>query len=123
VSAVWPVSLPQTFMVEDFKEMPPADVVVTEMDTGPAKMRPRATAAPAPIDGIVFLDSRAKRATLYDFFVTTLASGTASFTWKHPVTGTAATYRFRQTRDDPGLEFEAIDPTHFRARMKLEILP
>jgi len=115
--AVWPASLPQDMLYPNFQEEMPARVVRTRMDAGPAKARPRFTAAPTPLHGSVRLDIT-QRATFRTFYDSTLAGGALSFDWKHPVTGVACTMRFT---GDPRIRARAANI--FEADLDLEILP
>jgi hypothetical protein len=92
--AVWPASLPQRFLESPGVEEEAPDVMIeTEMDAGPPKARRRFTAGFRMIRGTVRI-SKAQRATLDTFWVTTLEGGTLPFDWIHPITLATASFRF-----------------------------
>ncbi|KKK88167.1 hypothetical protein LCGC14_2745910 [marine sediment metagenome] len=90
----WPAGLPQDPLLDGIQEASPDTRLVTQMEQGPPKVRRRFTAAERGI-GMRMIMTTAQIETLDDFFVLTLGSGSLTFTWKHPRTGNAATYRFK----------------------------
>ena len=68
----------------------PADIITTQMDAGPTKMRRRSTAAPVPGSGSIIVDE-SMRDEVYTFFVTSCKGGSLAFDWTDPHTGTADT--------------------------------
>jgi hypothetical protein len=91
--AVWPATLPQYVLAANYTEAVPDNSIRSETDVGPAKVRRRGTAAPRPISCQVLLTT-AQRATLDDFYNTDTKAGSLTWTWVHPVTRAAATFRF-----------------------------
>lgn len=91
--AIWPATLPERFLIDGFTESAPDVVLRTPMETGPAKLRRRATNAVRPIRGAIRI-TYAQRALLDAFYLDTLAGGTLTFDWVHPITGDDATFRF-----------------------------
>ena len=114
---VWPPTLPQRFQYTNFTETAPASAIRTQMDTGPAKARQRFTAAPRPVKGQIRI-TFTQRQTLDDFFVTTLAGGTLQFDWTHPISGAAATFRFKS---EP--QYQSDRRSLIMAQLDLEIMP
>ena len=87
-----PASLPQKPLMSGFSETMPNLVVRSQTDTGPAKVRVRAT------DGATSFDSQfrmtaAQLATFRTFFTTDLKAGTLAFDWKHPITNASRAFR------------------------------
>jgi len=118
--AAWPVSLPQSPLVNGYSEQMPKMGLRSSMDAGPAKQRRRFTAAVIPI-GVRMALTNAQVETLVTFWDTTTSGGVLSFTWLHPRTGSAVTMRFiaDQPPDIQPLDSEDLYSVSF----PLEILP
>lgn len=91
--ATWPAVLYGRILKGSFTETPPQNVLRTKMDTGPAKLRRRSTAAIRSISFTLFL-SKALVATFDTFYVTTIQSGSIKFDMYHPRTYVQGEYRF-----------------------------
>ena len=91
--AAWPGTLPVIPLVEDFSESPPDVLIRTQMDAGPARVRPRYTAGVRPIMGKIRC-TKTQVATLDTFYVTTLVFGSLPFDWISGRTGATVSYRF-----------------------------
>ena len=118
--ASWPSSLPQEVQVQGFSISPDSGGAIrTEMDSGPAFQRSRYTATTEPFSGRVWLDATQFQ-TFRTFYVDTLANGSVSFDWKHPITKNAATVRFDVSQP---WQISAIAGTLFAVDMRLEVLP
>ncbi|MEZ0260292.1 MAG: hypothetical protein ACAH80_04740 [Alphaproteobacteria bacterium] len=115
--AAWPETLPQSPLIDGFRETPANTALRTEMDTGPAKLRQRTTAATATLS-LTFIISTVQLATLDSFYADTLQGGTLSFDFTHPVTGETVNCRFRQP---PARA--ALAGGYFRTGIELEVLP
>ena len=115
--SAWPDTLPQSPLIEGFRETPANATLRTEMETGPAKLRRRTTAATATLS-LTFLISTAQLAVLDTFYADTLQHGTLPFDYTHPVTGETVSCRFRQP---PARG--ALGDGYFRASIDLEVLP
>jgi hypothetical protein len=116
--ASWPGTLPDFVTIDGFQETIPSNVIRSGMDTGPPKLRRRATSAPRPINCTQILTA-AQVADLETFYMTTLTGGTQQFTWKNPRTGGAVTtMRFV----DPPSWVSAGGGGYYEASYKLEIL-
>lgn len=89
----WPATLPDKVLQEGYDEQLQPIVIRSPMDTGPAKLRRRATAAPRSISGGQRLTA-AQVETLDGFYRTDCADGALAFDWKHPRTQAAASLRF-----------------------------
>lgn len=115
--ATWPATLPQDILFDGYSATLPDGTIRTEMSAGPDFARQRFTAAPEPYSAQILVDLT-QRATFINFYVTTLAHGALEFDWKHPVTGTAAKIRFRETP-----EIEPVSHNRFRVSMELQVEP
>ena len=93
MSAVWPLGLPQAPDTDGFTETPPNNLLRTQMDVGPAKVRRRFTAGVRGFSMQMVL-TRTEVDTLESFFYQTLVGGSLVFDWVNPRTETATTFRF-----------------------------
>lgn len=116
-NSVWPASLPQYVLAAGYQEDVPDTAVRTAMETGPAKMRRRFTAAPRAIKCSVRL-SLSQKDTLDAFFESTLAGGTLPFDWEHPVSRAPVTMRFTGRPVYAPRTSNRMD-----ARLELEVMP
>ena len=91
----WPVDLPPLVTTAGFLETYPWGNLRTEMDAGPAKVRRRTTAAARPIACQIKCTGD-QLTDLENFIHADLADGVLPFTWVHPRTQLAATFRFRE---------------------------
>jgi hypothetical protein len=118
--AAWPVSLPQSPLVNGYDEQFPKMGLRSSMDAGPAKQRRRSTAAVTPISIRLAL-TNAQVETLLTFWKTDTGGGVLSFTWVHPRTGTAVTMRF--IADQPPHPQPLDSEDLYSVSFPLEILP
>jgi hypothetical protein len=88
------------------------------MDVGPAKVRRRATAGVTQLK-CTFRLSAAQRASLLAFWQTTLAGGSLSYSWTHPISGAAITCRIVE----PPTFSPAAGGVSWLAVLNIEILP
>jgi len=91
--ASWPSGLYGTILAESFQEVSPNNIIRTQMDVGPPKIRRRSTAGIRRFNFIMFLTS-SQVETFDDFYNSTLHSGADSFTFRSPRTQTEGTYIF-----------------------------
>lgn len=113
----WPATLPQTLQRDGLSTKDQSAVVRTDMDTGPAKVRLRFTAAVENIKGNILLTEE-QLAIFQTFFRTTTKRGTLRFNMLHPVSCQTKEFRFKGEPD--------INPSsegHFIASLELEVLP
>lgn len=93
MTAVWPLTLPQSPTPEGFAETPPDTSVRTQMDAGPAYVRRRSTAGVRPIQ-MQFIMEPEQIDILDDFYLQDCASGSLPFFFNHPRTGDQLRVRF-----------------------------
>ena len=87
----WPESLPQIPDQSGYSEQPVDDVLRTDTEIGPAKVRARTTATPTNLSLTMALT--ATQCATFDTFYR--ANRALSWSWKHPRTQVSATFRFR----------------------------
>ena len=104
------------FLIETYQETAPNNVIRTQMEIGPDKVRRRGTSAPTPFSGTMLMTS-SQVSNLLTFFDTTLNYGAESFDAVHPRTTVAATVRFTAP---PQISPMGAD---WQVAMSFEILP
>ena len=121
--AVWPASLPRGPKL-GHKETPPRPIIRTQMDVGPAKVRPRSTADVTKFESVTLYFTRSQVATFDAFYQQTLGFGSLSFEFTHPRTGKIVDARMVNPP-----EYTAMAPRQAAAReiykvdLSLEFLP
>jgi hypothetical protein len=96
MAAVWPVALPDRFLVDGYREALPDTAIRTQMDAGPPKVRRRYTAGFRPTQGRIECTA-AQVATLETFYVTTCAGGSLPFDWVNSRTGGTVSFQWRSS--------------------------
>lgn len=91
--AAWPASLPQDPLAPEYSERGGGNVVRTQMDVGPPKLRRRYTGEITEYAIGLYL-TQAQVATLETFYTTTLVHGTTAFDWKDFRSGASKSYTF-----------------------------
>ena len=114
---VFPASLAQCLEINSYSYQDAPNVLRTEMDVGPAKVRRRYTVAIANVTGSMSF-SQAQVQTFKQFYDFTLSSGTKPFTFTDPVTQTDKTYRFVEAP-----AYTPITDKYWNVSLVLEILP
>ncbi len=120
--AVWPAGLPQNQFVNMSVTQRDARIIAPT-DTGPPKMRRRATAVSKLAQVPIVLKGSEKQ-TFDDFFNDTLEHGSLSFDWTDPTTD--ETFSFRFDKQMPKFTLVAGGSTSARlwqGTLFLEILP
>ncbi len=113
---IWPVTLPQQLLVKDYTETMADTSIRTSMESGPAKVRKRTSAAIRPVRGSLILTA-AEVAIFKAFYITDLSGGALRFDWVDPITAAAVEMRFTET---PGWSSQG---NLFRVSLSLEIMP
>jgi hypothetical protein len=116
--ATWPGGLPdfENFLTDSYRETAPDNVIRTQMDYGPDKVRQRGTAAPTIFTGDMIL-TEAEVATFRTFFDSTINYGADAFDAVHPRTAAAISARFLVPPD------YGMVGIKWRVTMQIEILP
>lgn len=120
-NATWPGTLPASFQADGYEEGGKENMLRSNMDAGPAKMRRRFTAAVRPVQGIIVVDET-QLATFKTFYGTTLKDGSLPFDWhEHLPAGdaTVATFRFVAPYRARAIEGQQA----YEISMQLEITP
>lgn len=117
--ATWPEDLPQTFDRESYSSGVPDNRIRSQSDVGPAKMRPRASRAAAPIRGDMVMSTSQKNDVLLPF-IAEVGQGILPFWFPSQESGDPVLVRF----DDGGLPaWVEFSPGYWRVSFKLEVLP
>lgn len=117
MTILWPDTLPEAPLLDGFHETPPATVIRTEMEQGPAKLRRRTTAGVGKME-MRYLLSKAEVAALESFYQETLGGGALSFAFTHPRTGLSVTCRFTEPP-----QYATTNGSYFLIALTLETLP
>lgn len=83
---VWPPALPQKPQADGYKELMPSNLIRSETDTGPAKVRRRGNAKPVIVSA-TYVMTTAECATLDSFVYDSLGGGAVCFDWPRPTVG------------------------------------
>lgn len=111
----WPSTLP-TLQLSDYSETLADNVLRTQMEYGPNKLRRRTVSNVGQMAGSIIIGP-SQRLDLITFYTTTVASGTLQWTMRHPVTGATISVRFTGPP-----QLSAVG-NKFRASITLEVLP
>lgn len=113
---LWPTTLQQAFEQDGYRETLPEMTISTKMDTGPAKIRKRFTAAPYSIIGTMHL-TKLQADYLDTFYLTTTNGGADPFIFFHPRKGTTLSCRFASPPAYISLDHK------FSVSLSFEVLP
>lgn len=93
--ATWPATLPtfSEILSDSYSEIFPNNVIRTEMELGPAKLRKRGTAAPQVVAGNFFMTST-QVGILRTFYEDTISYGATEFDTIHPRTSAVISAQF-----------------------------
>lgn len=103
---------------DTFTEKVPDNLIRTEMDVGPAKVRRRTTANVRDIQFRSWL-TPAQTEDLDTFFMRDVYSGALPFDYTHPRTGAVVSARFKE----PPTYTDVEAGMYYEASISLEILP
>jgi hypothetical protein len=116
----WPSNVPLAFLNNSYQESFASNLLRSDMDSGPAKVRRRTSAGVRPLEGQLLL-SGAERAVIEAFFTNTLRSGALPFSATHPRTGASILLRFVEP---PAYgDFPTATEAYYTVSLKLEVLP
>jgi len=116
MAEIWPETLPQEPLIEEFTGTIQDTVIRTSMDAGPEKMRRRFTAT-SEYYAVSWVMTKTQFTTFRDFFTNTIAGGSEEFEMNHPITGETALVRFRKP-----YRFVPIG-AHWKVSAEIEVLP
>ena len=117
--ADWPAGLPQKFEASSYKTSPETNVIVTNMDTGPAKVRRRFTAKRRIHAGVMVMSKSEYESTFLPFFETTIADGTVEFNFPDPF-DELSTIVVRWVVEGSPYEVKQYSPTDVRVSFSIE---
>lgn len=115
--ATWPLTLPQSPLLEGYRETPHDSTIRSPMDVGPSKFRRRSTVEGADI-ATAFVLTSSQVADLDTFYDSTLSRGVDAFDWTDPRLGTSESYRFTARPS-----YALLAPDLWRVEIQLERLP
>lgn len=84
--AVWPLVLPQSPLRDSYTNKTPNQLNRSDMDSGPAKVRPKGKSRPDTIS-VTYVLTKEQLASFNTFVRDTLVGGAVCFDWPHPVLG------------------------------------
>jgi hypothetical protein len=113
----WPETLPASPLLDGLQETLPDNILRSEAEQGPAKLRRRSTSAVRGLT-LAYLLAQEQISALEAFYLDTLAGGAVSFTHTHPRTGNGITCRFKKPPS-----YSPLNPGYYRAVIELEVLP
>jgi hypothetical protein len=93
----WPDGIPFCPVGDSYNEEPGDEVLRTPMETGPAKLRLRTTAAPDLVTFTLPRMSVAQYAQFKAWYSSSLKRGSLAFTAKHPIEAVDRSFRFTQS--------------------------
>jgi hypothetical protein len=94
--AEWPSTLPNKMQLGSFAQESELNVIRTDMDVGPAKLRRRVKTGYRVIEGDVIL-TQDQLLSFISFFENDVKEGSLPFTWIDPIFETVETFRFTKS--------------------------
>ena len=116
---IWPLSLPQKPRQSGYSESEKSGSLRTKMDKGPDKVRRRFTNSIIPFT-LQITATFAQVASFSTFYRQDCNFGATTFTWVHPRTDEAATYRFI---GEPVYTPFSLGGLYWNINFKTEIMP
>ncbi len=114
----WPLTLPQTVVLDGYSNPFPDAVIRTQMEAGPDFVRRRSTAAPEPATWSIRL-TPAQVDILKNFYEVTLDMGALRFNFPHPRLKTTVAVRFTAAPDPKPV----AGLNRWTCALNLEVLP
>lgn len=94
----WPLSLPQRLSTTGYQESMADNLIRTQMDVGPAKVRRRSSAGPRPLSGSLMM-TNSQLETMLSWIKATLLDGSLTFYFPNPRPGADAMLLVRFAKD------------------------
>jgi hypothetical protein len=113
LSELWPSTL-QDLVNSDWTEEPIPSYIETEMEIGAAKKRVRYTKQRYAVTYTIWVD-KDEYEIFFAWYESTMAFGTKSFEFTHPVKQTPVIYIFKEAP-----QVSSIGPLHWSISMNLE---
>lgn len=117
MASVWPGTLQEKILEAGFDHQIGETAIETEMDVSLPKTRRRYTKGVDVFSCSIDLDVDLYD-TIYNFFNTTLAGGTGTFLFDHPITGIESEFQFVGSP-----RFSSLGGRIFRVSMSWRLLP
>lgn len=93
MAQTWPLTLPTYFLAKGYSENPKSQLIKSDIDVGPAKLRRRFTTDALFINGQMRM-SQSQLDDLETFYLTTLLGGTLTFDLVNPINSVSRELRF-----------------------------
>lgn len=118
--AAWPETLPQRFLVQGYNEQiaGSSNLLRSQNEVGPAKVRRRSTAAARNINGSMFL-TIPQLVAFRTFYNDSIQGGSMPFTFPDPHGGDDLLVRF----GDSVPTIDPAGPLDWTVKMQIEVLP
>lgn len=94
MAQTWPLTLQNKLSEANFSYEIADTALRSDMEIGPQKVRRRFTKGINQLTGSIYLTAL-EYSDFYNFYNTTLGSGTISFEFNHPITGVNTEWRFK----------------------------
>ena len=125
--AIWPLTLPQMPLISGYSESMPSNLIRSETDTGPAKVRRRGNAKPVTVQASYIMNTE-QMELLDTFMYETIGGGAVCFDWPRPrfKSGDGKYVRARIVPSSNGLyDRSVVDSTtdFWNVTFTLEIFP
>lgn len=117
-AAIWPTTLPQKLLIEGFAEGMANNRIRSSTDVGPAKVRPRSTAAPRTMVGAMAVTTD-QLAILRDFLEVDVIQCSSPFSFP----GQTDDVRLLVRIADEVPQWSYLAPDYWKVDLKFEILP
>lgn len=117
----YPLSLPQTALVTGYDENYPNMLLRSPMDTGPSKVRRKATNKPFTMT-VPLIMSTAQKQLFEDFVTNTLEGGALRFGFTHPTKNTQIECRIIPADDSNLYSMTSIEG-YWNITLNLEVMP
>lgn len=118
MAQTYPASLQECFTRGSFSRIPGNNVIYSETDFGPSKVRRRTTLRVDTIQGDILLKDNDEYNDFFTFFTSTLQDGTLSFNFQDPVTKNPIEVKFKEAR----FQLRDVGFETYRISMTLEIV-
>lgn len=105
----WPLTLPQSPLVDSWEESPQAELIIGSVDSGDPPIRGRGTGIYWAAKGEWHFSNLAQYSAFWTFYNVTVKRGLLAFSWTHPVLGGTYVWKFDPTAGSPVLRALAQD--------------
>ena len=117
--ADWPSTIPQIPLADGYSNGFANNLITSQVDYGPPKVRRRATSAMTPMSFSMRMTA-GEFDDFKEFFEETLYSGSLSFNFPHPETGVDCVARFSPTQPP---KWGSVGATDYMVSISLEVYP